>query len=138
MTLLQKFTSILRSDDKKDDKPDERKVPSGFEKILKRTKRAIQHNKKDEPSSKNKDDKEEETDHNDKEDEPKKKKKATETSSSSSIQSFFMDPNGGPNYDNLLKLFLISGIAGYYAWIQSRSSEEITYQSFVQEFLAQN
>ena len=88
MTLLQKFTSILRSDDKKDDKPDERKVPSGFEKILKRTKRAINHKKEDEPSAKNKDDKEEETDHNEKEEEPKKKK-ATETSSSSSIQSFF-------------------------------------------------
>ena len=82
MTFLQKFTSILRSDDKKDDKSDERKVPSGFEKILKRTKRVIQHNKKDEPSSKNKDDKEEETDHNEKEEEPKKKKKGTETSTS--------------------------------------------------------
>lgn len=47
-----------------------------------------------------------------------------------------MDPNGGPNYDNLLKVLLVTGIAGYYAWIQSKSSEEITYQSFVQEYLA--
>ena len=47
-----------------------------------------------------------------------------------------MDPNGGPNYDNLLKVLLVTGIAGYYAYIQSKSSEEITYQSFVQEYLA--
>ena len=66
----------MRSDDKKNDKPDERKVPSGFEKILKRTKRGVKHEKKDEPSAKQKDEKEVETEENEQDEVVKKPKKA--------------------------------------------------------------
>ena len=71
----------MRSDDKKNDKPDERKVPSGFEKILKRTKRAIQNQKKDEPSTKQKDEKEEENEEDGQDEVPKKPKKTVDKKS---------------------------------------------------------
>ena len=78
MSLLQRFTSILRSE-KKDDEG-ERKIPSGFEKILKRTRRGVDHSDKDKEASKS-DKKDEEKSQNDKEqetdkdEEPKESKK---------------------------------------------------------------
>ena len=54
MTWLQRFTQLLGfsgNDDQDSNKEGRgRKVPSGFDKILKRTKRGIRHDKKEEES----------------------------------------------------------------------------------------
>ena len=128
MTLLQRFTSILRSEENKDEKGSSgRRIPPGFEKILKRTKRGmnIPEKKEKEASAgekkeESKKDEEEEAGLSEQEEEPKQKKAKPNTGSKSnnSFRDFLIDPqNGGPNWENFLKLALIGGIVGYYAWI---------------------
>ena len=128
MTLLQRFTSILQSEENKDEKGSGgRRIPPGFEKILKRTKRGmnIPEKKEKEASAgekkeESKKDEEEEAGLSEQEEEPKQKKAKPNTGSKSnnSFRDFLIDPqNGGPNWENFLKLALIGGIVGYYAWI---------------------
>ena len=129
MTLLQKFTSILQSEENKDEKSSGRRIPPGFEKILKRTKRGMNfpENKEEKEAStsdkkeEDKKGKEEEAELSEQEEEPKQKKAKQNNSSNSSnntYRDFLIDPqNGGPNWENFLKLALIGGIVGYYAWI---------------------
>ena len=71
MSLLQRFTSILRSEKKDDESAGGRKIPSGFEKILKRTRRGVDHSDKDKEASKS-DKKDEEKSQEDKEPETDK------------------------------------------------------------------
>ena len=82
MTFLQKFTSILRSEENKDDKGSGRKIPSGFEKILKRTKRGVAHKKEEKEAAQSekkeeekKEEEEEAAGQSDQEEEPKKRSK---------------------------------------------------------------
>ena len=104
-------------------------MPRGFEKILKRTRRGINHEKddekkaaaddKDEDSKKDEDKKEAEADSdNEEEEKDKKKDKKTEEDDDSwknRIFNFFNEPNGGgPNYDKLLGMLFLGGVAGYY------------------------
>ena len=129
MTLLQRFTSILRSEENKDEKGGSggRKLPPGFEKILKRTKRGMSFPEKKEKEAsagekkeEQKKVEEEEAGLSEQEEEPKQKKAKPNNSSksSNSYRDFLIDPqNGGPNWENFLKLALIGGIVGYYAWI---------------------
>lgn len=53
MTLLQRYTSILRSEEKKDENESGRKIPTGFEKILKRVKRGTSSTKSNKEESLN-------------------------------------------------------------------------------------
>ena len=139
MTLLQRFTSILKSEENKDGDESGRKtkIPPGFEKILKRTKRGMTHSQKEEKEAsageqkeEDKKAKEEEAEQSEQEEEPKTKKTKPNTGSKSGnyFRDFMIDPqNGGPNWENFLKLALLGGLIGYYAWISQSQSEEITY-----------
>ena len=50
-----------------------------------------------------------------------------------------MEPNGGgPNYENWLKVVVLGGLAGYYAFFMQSPSQEITYMDFVHNYLSQN
>ena len=50
-----------------------------------------------------------------------------------------MEPNGGgPNYENWFKVFVLGGLAGYYALYAQSPSQEITYMDFVHQYLTQN
>ena len=146
-TLLARFcqSAIFRSaggdnnDGDKEGGGRGKNVPSGFEKILKRTRRGIKHEKADEKSSTDKDEKDsdeteekkskDDEDDQDKEDESEDKKKkseedkADEESYGQKIYGFFMEPNGGgPNYENWFKLVVLGGIASYYAYFTQTPS----------------
>ena len=55
------------------------------------------------------------------------------------MYNFFIEPNGGgPNYENWLKLAVLGGLAGYYAFYMQSPSQEITYMDFVHSYLSQN
>jgi len=161
MSWLQKFTQMLQfSGNDDEEKGRGRKVPSGFEKILKRTRKGITHDDKessadeekktsdDSGDSKKKDEeskKEEEAEESDAEEEETKKDKKKKGDSDDQqgwkekIYGFFRDPNGGgPNYENLLKLVIMGGAIGYYAKFAKAPSQEITYQDFTQNYLSQN
>lgn len=102
---------------------------------MKRTRRTITHDnkdaddkkeaadsedsaKKDEKKQKEESDDEQETD-----DKEKEKKEHSEEDDKGKegwkqkMYNFFMEPNGGgPNYENWLKLAVLGGLAGYYAF----------------------
>jgi len=142
-------------DDKgKDAETRGRKVPQGFEKILKRTRRGINHDKEkkdgeeeqsagktaaegDDKEASGEDRKEEENDDGDSEEKKKENKdKDGDTNKEQGwgekIYGFFMEPNGGgPNYENWFKLLVVGGFAGYYALYAQPPSQEITYMDFV-------
>lgn len=135
--------------DKKDSESEPgrgRKLAADLEKILKRTRKGINHKKKEEGEGKeasdDKDAKEDDPDSDtEKEEKDSKRKKAKGGAEGMGqrIYNFFMDPNGGgPNYENWLMLLLIGGLAGYYAMFSESPSQEITYMDFVQNYLAQN
>ena len=157
--MLQRFTGFWRMSSGNDDEKNEgrgRKVPQGFEKILKRTRKGITHDKKpdeektaapeteDEALKKEEEEKkEEEAEQSDREEDEKDKKKKEDTEENQGwrqkVYGFFMEPNGGgPNYENWLKVVVLGGLFGYYALMMKPASQEITYMDFVQNYLSQN
>mmetsp|Transcript_24432 Transcript_24432/g.30392 ORF Transcript_24432/g.30392 Transcript_24432/m.30392 type:complete len:184 (-) Transcript_24432:1992-2543(-) len=142
-----------------------RKVPSGFDKILKRPRRGINHSsndaKQEEAEAKDvdgkkassadddekvdkeekKEEKKEESDGEQEESDKKKKKKdeGEEQGWGQKIYGFFMEPdNGGPNYENWAKVAFVGALVGYYGFMAKGPSEEITYNSFVTDYLQPN
>ena len=132
-------------------------MPSGFEKILKRTRRGVTHDKKEgaeEKAAKDGDednkpkeekkaeesDGEQETDEKEKENKEKKEEgEGDKQDWKQKIYNFFMEPNGGgPNYENWLKLVVLGGLTGYYAFFMQSPSQEVTYMDFVHNYLSQN
>lgn len=131
-------------------------MPSGFEKILKRTRRGVTHDKKEgaeEKAAKDGDednkpkeekkaeesDGEQETDEKEKENKEKKEEGEGDKDWKQKIYNFFMEPNGGgPNYENWLKLVVLGGLTGYYAFFMQSPSQEVTYMDFVHNYLSQN
>ena len=127
--------ALWRSKDNDDKKPaegdQESNVPSGFEKLLKRTRRGITHEKKSESdkeakeSEKGKQEKKQEEEEELSEQEEdvghkKKDKKATESEWSAEnvkkkVTNFFMVPGGGgPRWENILMVTLLGGLSAYY------------------------
>ena len=155
-SLLQRFTSIWMSNEDGEDeqKGRGRKVPSGFDKILKRTRRGISHQSKDakedeskseeaseEKKAKEEERKEEEESDGEQEEKKKKKKKDKDEEQSwgQKVYGFFMEPDGGgPNWENWLKVAVMGGLVGYYGFMAKSPSEEITYNSFVTDYLQPN
>ena len=163
-TLLARFCSIWQSQgdpegDEKDTKGRGRKVPSGFEKILKRTRKGITHDTKEEKEassskeeegdsvkkdkeSEDKKAKEDEQSDDEKEEEEKTKDKKKEEEGQGygeKVYGFFFEPNGGgPNWENWLKLALLGGISSYYTIFAKAPSQEVTYMDFVNNYLSQN
>lgn len=160
-TLLARFCSIWQSQgdpegDEKDNKGRGRKVPSGFEKILKRTRKGIQHEtkeekeaasskeegegeKKDEESEDKKAKEDEQSDDEKDEDEKTKDKKKEEEGQGYGERAygFFFEPNGGgPNWENWLKLAILGGITSYYTIFAKAPSQEVTYMDFVNNYLS--
>ncbi len=160
-TLLARFcSSVWQSSENEDPEGDKkgrgRKVPSGFEKILKRTRKGITHESKEkdekaagqqdeEDSASKKDEKKAKEDSDDEKDEEeeksKDKKKDKEGSSSEGfgqkVKGFFFEPNGGgPNYENWLKLAILGGITSYYTIFSKSPSQEVTYMDFVNNYLS--
>ena len=123
--MLQKFYNgfIWRSD--KNDKEGDgsgRKIPSGFEKLLRRTKRPIKHENKEEGSQADKkEDKEAKKEEDEKaaqqsedEEETTKKSEKKSAGSSEGVRSYFFEPNGGgPIWENFLMLALLFGTMVY-------------------------
>ena len=55
------------------------------------------------------------------------------------MNNFFFDPeNKGPKYENFGLLAVLTGAFGYYLWNREAPSEEITYQSMVNDYLIPN
>ena len=158
-TMFARFTSgIWRSaggDNNDEEKGSGRKVPRGFEKILKRTRKGINHERDaeekkaaaddSEDSKKEEDKKDADADSDDeKEDEKDKDKKKDnkeeeQESWKNRIYNYFMEPNGGgPNYENWLKLVVLGGVAGYYLMFMQQPSQEVTYMDFINNYLTKN
>lgn len=132
-------------------------MPTGFEKILKRTRKGITHESKEKPQAskdeadnkddddkkakeKEADDREAESDAEQEDDKKKdKKEKKEEGGWGQKLYGYFMEPNGGgPNYENWFKLVVLGGLIGYYTMFSKKPSQELTYMDFVQNYLAQN
>ena len=148
---MARFLRTLQSKGDDEEKPEGRgrKVPIGFEKLLRKTRKGTSHDSKKsevdgkEADAAEKDDedtdkkaKEDESDgeHEDKgkEDDKQEKTKEEEQSWRQRVYNFFMEPNGGgPNYENWLKVVVIGGLCGYYALFMQPPSEEVTYMDFV-------
>ena len=149
---------IWRSEKKDEESGDDgkgRKIPSGFEKLLRRTKRSITHDDQEEKvgakkgeekeASKKKDDDDKESDEMD-DDIDSGSKKTTDTkktpnkaSTSSQVSQYFFEPNGGgPIWENILMAALMFGTLVYTIGFGDRPSEEITYMDFVQNYLSKN
>ena len=145
-TLLEKFfNGIIWRSEKKDEEGEGkgRKIPAGFEKLLRRVNKPIKH-KDEEKSASTKEDKEAKKDKDEKEAEESEdeadhtQSKKTEESkkkpsgSNESLRSYFMEPNGGgPIWENILLAALLTGTFLYSVSFAKPASEEITYMDFV-------
>jgi AFG3 family protein len=138
----------------KKDKDSDKKVPQGFEKFLRKTRKPptatepagkngdVEGQEKKEDSSK-KDTKKMKRDEDDEElseeeEEPKKEeKKQSESGTKKQLNEFFMQPNGkGPKWENVGLVAALAGAFTYYLATREASSEEITYMDFVNSFLS--
>lgn len=140
---------VLKSEDKEPKKDDESsgKVPSGFEKLLKRSKRGAsktEGSEKQKGEEKEKEEKEKDEEAESKEDGDKdagKDKKSSNTYEDWKKQysELMFDPNsGGPRWDNWLMMALIGATGAYYVSQSKPSSREIAYQEMVQNYLQKN
>jgi hypothetical protein len=153
----------MRSEEKKDPENTNedgagRKVPSGFEKLLKRSKRSTnsatpsskaEKNEADPEASKKesaKKEEQQETEEGSAAEEDNKSDKEQKNSKSSQKESwreqannFFFEPNsGGPKWENWLMMAIMGATGVYYVSTMETPSKEITYQELVQQHLQHN
>lgn len=136
---------MLKSEDKEPKKDEESsgKVPSGFEKLLKRSKRGASktegsEKQKGEEKDKEEKDKDEEAESKEEGDNDGKEKKSSNTHEDAKklYSGLMFDPNsGGPRWDNWLMMALIGATGAYYISQSKPRSREITYQEMVQNYL---
>ena len=144
----------------KDEKPDdESKVPLGFEKLLKKTRKIVKSDKEGEKSADKGDKKEEEaaspkTEQEDIDDgephDPDAKKKGDDEPKKGTfadrrdrykdeLKNFFMKPNnGGPKWEAYLLFAIIMGWLSYRGVILEKPAQEISYQEFINSLLTKN
>lgn len=121
------WSSSEKKDDEEKSEADEsgkgRKLPSGFERLLRRTKKGINHKESAEKESASKKEDDSKADESDAEESAKdseedtKKKKASEGADAKSTdwKSYFINPNGGgPEWENIGLAALIAGTLVYY------------------------
>lgn len=145
MPRIPYMPAIFRSDNKE---PEEqgggRKVPQGFEKLLKRSKGSTNTTPKQEAKEeKEEKEKEEEVEQEEAAEQEKEKKTKEESSSSSgasdALKNAFFQPNGGgPKWESWLMLSLIGATGAYYFATLQPSSKEITYQELITSYLQTN
>ena len=135
----------------KDEDPKDKKVPSGFEKFLKKTKKQPPPptepvGEKDEPSAEPEKEnkkklKRDEEELSEEETEPAKEKETPKKSDGGArrqLNEFFMQSGGkGPRWENIGLVAFLTGAFGYYLATRGSPSEEITYIDFVNNYLAQ-
>jgi len=130
-------------------------VPSGFEKLLKRSKRSTnsatpstkeENNEAAQEDSKKESAKKEEpleTDEGAAEEDNKsdkdQKKEEQKESWREQANNFFFEPNsGGPKWENWLMMAIMGATGAYYVSTVETPSKEITYQELVQQHLQHN
>lgn len=113
-----------------------RKLPSGFEKLLKRSKRG-NVDKKDEKEQKKEEEKAEQSEGE--EPQQKQSKGAEEETPLKKFYDQFTGGNGGkPPYEAWAMGAMLGCLASYYLFWSQSPSKEITYMDFVHTYLAKN
>ncbi len=135
------IATIFRTqeDPKKEDTGHGRKVPSGFEKLLKKSKRG-QSSKEDDHESKKTAAEEEKDAEKDEDDDRKGSEKKEDSQEQKSEDKdrqkelkdmFFQPNNGGPKWESWLMLALVGAAGLYYGYSLKTQSREISYVEFI-------
>jgi uncharacterized membrane protein YgcG len=119
-----------------------RKVPSGFEKLLKRSKQSKETKKEKEAKKQENDSDAEGAEESNSGKKEEKKSSGNEYfDSAKNWISQGANPSGGPGgrppYEQWLMSAMLGGMAGYYLMFSEAPSQEITYMDFLHTYLAQ-
>lgn len=140
-TLLERFSGIVWKSEKPEDEGEGkgRKIPKGFEKLLRPNKQKEESEKPEEKEASKESESEKEKAEQSEEEETtgheRKKAKdsdSKESSKQSQMMQYFMEPGGGgPIWENILMAALLFGTMVYYVVGAQGPSEEVTYLDFV-------